>query len=160
MATIDVFQLDTNNVMGLKFKNYLSEIRALSLTNPRQYFVLRKDISTKIIDVPVSNLYKSVFLCLTKGTAINGDALSTEVAYGTGAGALIPGYPSQKANIIALRLAEILEDELSKILETLMPLSFDNVASNTMSLATRSAMNNSTTIAPTGSGSSTASSNS
>ena len=64
MATADVFQLDTSNVMGFSFKTYLSEIRAISFTNPRNYFLLRKEISTKIIDTPVSNLYKSVFMCL------------------------------------------------------------------------------------------------
>ena len=50
MATPNIFQLNTLDVLGSGFISYLSDIRALSLTNPRSYFLLRKEISTKIVD--------------------------------------------------------------------------------------------------------------
>lgn len=152
----NIFELNTLDVLGSGFRNYLSEIRALSLTNPKSYFLLRKEISTKIVDIPVAMIYKTIFCALTKGQEINGDALSSAPAYGAGTDCYFPQYPSQKANIIAMRLAEILEQEMEQILQTLLPLSFDNVASTFLSFQTRNTMTNG---APTGSSaSSTASS--
>ena len=49
-----------------------------------------------------------------------------------GGGGLVPGYPSQKANIIAMRFSENLESELLSILDILMPVSFDNIMSASM----------------------------
>ena len=158
----NVFELNTLDVLGSGFRSYLSDIRALSLTNPKAYFLLRKEISTKIVDIPVSMIYKTIFLALTKGTDIDGGALSDVTPYGKGRECYIPQFPSQKSNIIAMRLAQILEEEMEHVLSTLLPLSFDNVASTSLSLATRNTMTNGSTSSSSsvgsGSGSSTASS--
>ena len=154
----NIFELNTLDVLGSGFRNYLSEIRALSLTNPKAYFLLRKEISTKIVDVPVALIYKTIFSALTKGNDAAGTPLSRLIAYGgDDADSLKPQYPSQKSNIIAMRLAEILEQEMEHILETLLPLSFDNVASTSLSFQTRNTMTNGAST-NAGSGSSTASS--
>ena len=153
----NIFELNTLDVLGSGFRNYLSEIRALSLTNPKSYFLLRKEISTKIVDIPVALIYKTIFCALTKGQEINGDALASTPAYGAGTDCYVPQYPSQKANIIAMRLAEILEQEMEQILQTLLPLSFDNVASTSLSFQTRNTMTNGVSTSG-GSGSSSASS--
>ena len=157
----NIFELNTLDVLGSGFRTYLTDVRALSLTNPKGYFLLRKEISTKIVDIPVSLIYKTIFLALTKGTNVEGEALSEVIPYGAGRECLIPQYPSQKANIIAMRLAEIMEQEMEHILETLMPLSFDNVASTSLSFATRNTMTNgssSSSSSSAGSGSATATS--
>ena len=154
----NIFELNTMDVLGSGFRNYLSEIRALSLTNPKAYFLLRKEISTKIVDVTVALIYKTIFCALTKGNDVTGSPLSTTPLFGgDAADSLVPGYPSQKANIIAMRLAEILEQEMESILQTLLPLSFDNVASTSLSFQTRNTMTNGASTSA-GSGSSSATS--
>ena len=158
----NVFELSTQDVLGSGFRSYLTDVRALSLTDPKAYFVLRKDISKKIVDDPVSIIYKTIFLALTVGTDVDGEALSVATPYGKGRACLVPQFPSQKANIIAMRLAQILEEEMEQVLSTLLPLSFDNVASTSLSLATRNTMTNGATSSSStvgsGSGSLTASS--
>ena len=134
----NIFELSTVDVLGSSFRSYISDIRALSLTNSKNYFILRNELSKKIVDDTVSQMYKSIFKALTKGTTHNDNALSTTVTYGVGAGALIPGYPSQKANIIAMRISEMLESELLSVLDILMPVSFDNIMSASMNQASRS----------------------
>ena len=131
----NVFELDTMDVLGSQFRSYLTEIRALSLTNPKGYFTLRKELSTKTVDLIISTMYKTIFKALTKGTDFEGVPLSTTPLYGR-TGGFIPGFPSQKANILAMRICEMLENELESVMQILMPLSFDNVASNSMSYST------------------------
>ena len=46
----NLFELNTIDVLGSGYRSYLSDIRALSLTNPRVYFLLRKELSTIIAD--------------------------------------------------------------------------------------------------------------
>ena len=157
----NLFELNTIDVLGSGYRSYLSDIRALSLTNPRVYFLLRKELSTKIVDEIVSMMYKTVFKSLTAGQTAAGAALSSETPYGGGASCYIPNFPSQKANIIGMRIAEILESELSVVVETLMPLTFDNVASNSLSFVTRSKLTHDPDYGSgSGSGSATASTNS
>ena len=136
----NIFELSTLDVLGSSFRLYISEIRALSLTNSKNYFILRNELSKKIVDDTVSQMYKSIFKALTKGTTHNDNALSNgAVAYGgAGAAALVPGYPSQKANIIAMRISEMLESELLSVLDILMPVSFDNIMSASMNKVSRS----------------------
>ena len=131
----NVFELNTMDVLGSQFRSYLTEIRALSLTNPKAYFTLRKELSTKTVDLIISDMYKTIFKALTKGTDAGGDPLSSTPPYGRSPG-LVPGFPSQKANILAMRICEMLENELESVMQILMPLSFDNVASNSMSYST------------------------
>ena len=131
----NVFELNTLDVLGSQFRSYLTDIRALSLTSPKVYFALRKELSTKTVDVIVSQMYKTIFKALTKGTNCTDDPLSTNTLYG-GTGGFIPGFPSQKANILAMRICEMLENELESVMQILMPLSFDNVASNSLSYST------------------------
>ena len=158
----NIFELTTQDVLGSGFRSYLTDVRALSLTNPKAYFLLRKEISTKLVDVPVSMIYRTIFLALSAGTNVDGGALSDVTPYGKGRECLVPQFPSQKANIVAMRLAQILEEELEQVLSTLLPLSFDNVASTSLSLATRNTMTNgaasSSSSVGAGSGSLTASS--
>lgn len=105
----NIFELSTIDVLGSSGRSYISEVRALSLTNSKNYFLLRNELSKKIVDDVVSQMYKSIFKALTKGTTHNDNALSSgAVSYG-GGGGLIPGYPSQKANIIAMRISGNLE---------------------------------------------------
>ena len=151
----NVFELNTLDVLGSQFRSYLTDIRALSLTSPKVYFALRKELSTKTVDVVVSVMYKTIFKALTKGTSCDGDPLSTNTLHG-GPGGLIPGFPSQKANILAMRICEMLENELIQIL---MPLSFDNVASNSLSYSTLGSLTQGIT-SPVSSASSSASSSS
>ena len=131
------FELSTIDVLGSSYRTYISEVRALSLTSPKQYFALRTELSKKIVDDTVSQMYKSVFKALTKGMTHADVALSTTTNYGAGNGALIPGYPSQKANIIAMKISENLESELLAVLDILMPVSFDNIMSSSLNQISR-----------------------
>ena len=153
----NVFELNTLDVLGSQFRSYLTDIRTLSLTSPKLYFALRKELSTKIVDVVVSQMYKTIFKALTKGTDWEGDPLSTVTLYG-GASGFVPGFPSQKANILAMRICEMLENELESVMQILMPLSFDNVASNSLSYSTLGSLTHGASTPSSGSSSASSSS--
>ena len=133
----NVFELDTNDVLGSGFRGYIADLRALSLTDPKRYFLLRTELSKKIVDDIVNQMYKTVFKALTKGQSHDDKALSSTVNYGGGAGAFCPKFPSQKANIISMKIAEDLETELLEVLAILMPVSFDNIMSSALNLVSK-----------------------
>ena len=82
-------------------------------------------------------MYKTVFKALTKGQSYDDKALSSTVNYGGGANAFCPKFPSQKANIISMKIAEDLETELLEVLAILMPVSFDNIMSSALNLVSK-----------------------
>ena len=135
----NIFELNTSDVLGSNFRAFTSKIKGLSLTNSSEYFSARSSLSKSLCDDIVSNLYKTVFKALTLGNKINGDPIyrGTVVIGGNGGTAIIPGYPSQKANILAMRLCEMLESELQEILNILMPISFSTVAEQALNFQPR-----------------------
>ena len=135
----NIFELNTSDVLGSNFRSFTSKIKGLSLTNSSEYFSARSSLSKTLCDDIVNNLYKTVFKALTLGNKINGDPIyrGTVVIGGAGGNALVPGYPSQKANIISMKLCEMLESELHEILNILMPISFSTVAEQALNFQPR-----------------------
>ena len=138
-ALQNIFELDTSDVLGSNFRAFTSRIKGLSLTNSSEYFAARASLSKSLCDDIVSNLYKTVFKALTLGNKINGDPIyrGTVVIGGAGGNAIVPSYPSQKVNILAMRLCEKLESELQEILNILMPISFSTVAEQSLNFQPR-----------------------
>ena len=138
-ALQNIFELNTEDVLGSKFRAFTSRIKGLSLTNSSEYFAARASLSKSVCDDIVSNLYKTVFKALTLGNKVDGTPLyrGTVVIGGDSGVAIIPGFPSQKSNIIAMRLCEMLESELQEILNILMPISFSTVAEQSLNFQPR-----------------------
>ena len=145
----NVFELNTLDVLGGGFREFSSQIKSLSLTDAKTYFSMRSSLSASLCDTIISNLYKTIFRALTAGTRLNGDPLFREngivLGGAAGTGSLIPSYPSQKANILAMRICELLESELSEIVNTLLPLSFSTVANESLNFQPRANLLNPTT---------------
>ena len=135
----NIFELNTSDVLGSNFRSFTSKIKGLSLTNSSEYFAVRASLSKSLCDDIVSNLYKTVFKALTLGNKVDGTTLyrGAVVIGGTGGTSIVPGYPSQKANLIAMRLCEMLESELQEILNILMPISFSTVAEQALNFQPR-----------------------
>jgi hypothetical protein len=59
MSAPNQFKLDTNDILGFSYEEYVSSIRALALSKPDEYFKLRRDVLQKVKKDAVGNLYKS-----------------------------------------------------------------------------------------------------
>ena len=114
------FALDPNQALGLDYQMYLSSIRALSISKPAQYYSLRRTVLEKVKKEAVSGLYKSFFNILVGGV----DQAGTPIGDSNnklGAGELVPNYPAQKVNDIAIEVAGILCEELNKVIDLILP---------------------------------------
>ena len=119
------FELDTDDVLGFAYSEYISNMRGMAIAQPAKYFQLRSDVMKTVKRDAVGSLYKSIFNILSKGTDLKGasiGALGDDPRY-------IPHYPSQKINDFAIEVAASLADSLNKVVDILMPDDFEKLAS-------------------------------
>ena len=134
--SVNNFQVNILDVLGLQFNEYLSKVKALSLTNPTKYSEIRIAVSTIIINNAMHDLYLTLFHALTGGNQNSGKSALIENTYGLGS-QLIPSYPSQMASEYAISICRAMEIELRKIVELLFPSSYTNVANQVIAIGTK-----------------------
>ena len=134
--SVNNFQVNILDVLGLQFNEYLSKVKALSLTNPTNYSEIRIKVSTIIINNAMRDLYLTLFHALTSGNLKDGTSSLIVGSYGNGS-PLIPSYPSQMASEYAISICRAMEIELRKIVELLFPSSYTNVANQVIAIGTK-----------------------
>lgn len=147
--SVNNFQVDVLNVLGLNFNDYLSKVKALSLTNPTKYSEIRIEVSSIIINNAMHDLYLTLFHALTKGNNKDGKSCLINGKYGAGSD-LVPSYPSQLSSKYSISISRAMEQELRKIVELLFPSAYTNVANEVISIGTKGSIVNSgsTSIPP------------
>jgi hypothetical protein len=133
MADDDKFRLNTDNVLGFGYQEYLSSIRGLAISQPGEYYKLRSELMKTIKRDAVGALYTSIFNALSLGR----DAKENNIGRGSvqlGRGEYVPQYPSQKVNDLAIRIASVLGEELNKVVDLLMPDEFESIASKKLQI--------------------------
>ena len=135
MSSSNKFELNTDDVLGYAFQEYISSIRGLAISNPKEYYALRSEVMRTIKRQAVGNLYKSIFNALSLGCDVNGQTIQAPNGSITlGRGVYIPQYPSQKVNDMAIRIASVLGEELNKIIDLLLPDEFESIASKKLQI--------------------------
>lgn len=126
------FQLDTDDVLGFNYQAYVSEIRALALSRPAEYFELRSQVLQKVKSDAVGNLYKTFFNVLSTGKDLQGNPIGK-----LGTGNYKPSYPSQKINDFAIGVASDLAEHINKAIDIILPDDFEKLASGKLNLKGR-----------------------
>ena len=136
MADIELknnkFFLDTDDVLGFGYQEYVASIRALALSKPAEYFNLRREVLKKVKIDAVSNLYKTLFNALSSGTDIHSKPIGI-----LGSGNFKPNYPSQRINDFCIQVASDLADHINRAIDIILPDDFEKLASGKMSLKGR-----------------------
>jgi hypothetical protein len=131
------FELDTEDVLGYGYQEYLSNIRGVAISQSSEYYKLRSALMRTIKRDAVKNLYTSIFQALSKGCDINGRPIQSDEGNGTvvlGRGSLVPMYPSQKVNDFAVEVSAMLGEHLNKIVDLLMPDEFEKIAAKKLQI--------------------------
>ena len=129
------FQLDTDDVLGFGYQEYLSSVRGLAISNPGEYYKLRSELMKTIKRDAVGALYKSIFNALSLGKDVNGRTIqSPDGSTVLGRAPFVPQFPSQKTNDVAIRIASVLGEELNKVVDLLMPDEFESIASKKLQI--------------------------
>ena len=127
------FLLDTDDVLGFAYSEFLSAIRGLAISHPGEYYTLRSNLMKTIKRDAVGMLYKSIFNALSLGCDKDRNPING-TNYSLGRAPYVPQYPSQKVNDIAIRVASILGEELNKVVDLLMPDEFESIASKKLQI--------------------------
>ena len=114
------------------YSTHVANIRALALSKPADYFKLRQEVSKKVKEDAVGQLYVPIFNLLSTGAALDGNPIGM-----LGTSNYRPGYPSQKISDFALQVASDLTDHLDRVIDIILPNNFETLASSKMSLRGR-----------------------
>jgi hypothetical protein len=131
MDTENKFKLDTNDVLGFAYQEYVADIRSMALAKPADYFQLRKDVLKSVKNDAVSALYQTLFNVLSKGTTLKGQPI------GKLGSSLHPNYPSQKINDFCIQVASDLADHINRAIDIILPDDFEKLASGKLNLKGR-----------------------
>jgi len=110
------FKVDPNNFLGHNYQDFLSKMYALALSNPTEYFKLRRTIIDKVKRDSITLLYDQFYEVLTAGTISKGTILFTGKAKG-----FTPKYPEQKVNDFCLSAAATLDEILNDLCNIIIP---------------------------------------
>ena len=129
------FQLNTDDVLGLQYSQFISNIRGVAIANPAEYYKLRAQLMQTVKRDAVGALYNSIFNVLTKGVDINNQPIQAPGgSVVLGRGEYVPQYPSQKTNDFAIHCASILAEHLNKVVDILLPDEFESIASKKLAI--------------------------
>ena len=135
--TDNKFELDTNDVLGFAYQEYVSEIRALALSKPAEYFKLRKEVLKEVKNEAVGQLYNTLFSVLSKGEKLGGGPIGTPPYHLGGRSGLHPNYPSQKINDFCIQVASDLADHINRAIDIILPDDFEKLAAGKLNLKGR-----------------------
>ena len=135
--TDNKFQLDTNDVLGFAYQEYVSSIRALALSKPAEYFKLRKEVLKEVKNEAVGQLYNTLFSVLSKGETLKKTKIGTPPYHLGGTDGLHPKYPSQKINDFCIQVASDLADHINRAIDIILPDDFEKLAAGKLNLKGR-----------------------
>ena len=134
-VTSNKFYLDTDDVLGFGYQEYISAVRAKALTSPASYYTMRRLVLQKVKKDAVGNLYKTLFNVLSLGRDIANHPIGD-----LGKNELIPCFPSQKINDLAIKISSMLADKLNSVINIILPEDFEQIASSKLSLKGRASI--------------------
>ena len=59
------FKVNTSDVLGFDYEAYIADVRAMALSNPSEYFKLRKIVMEKVRRDAVGSIYETFYNVLT-----------------------------------------------------------------------------------------------
>ena len=129
MANNNKFFLEVDDLLGFKYQSYISTITSLSLSSPADYYALRKKVLDTVKVDCVKNMYSVLFSVLSSGKDKNGDPIGK-----LGTGDFVPAYPSNKINDLCLTIANDLADHINRVVDIILPKSFDKLSEASLTL--------------------------
>lgn len=129
------FYLEVDDLLGFKYKSYMAKLTALSLSKPAEYNALRDKVMESVKVEAVREVYKTLFAVMTVGTTKDGTALIV-----SGGSSLPPHYPSNKVNDLCLTIANDMADHIDRVIDIILPGSFDKVSAASLSLKGRATL--------------------
>ena len=137
MAGTNNFNIDTGDYLGIKYESFKDEMLALALSEPSEYFKLRKAVLQRVKQQAVEDQFKIYYNLLTAGTTKNGrDILATGGDPGVSADTaakFVPNYPKQLTSQFALGAAKTIDKIAEEAVEILLPKDYKSISQDRFS---------------------------
>jgi len=108
------FEINQSNYIGTDYKAYINSMRAMSISKPTEYTLLRESVIEILKKKILDEVYLQYYTLLTSG---KGFALPRA-----------PCYPNQLASAFALSATETINDILDRCLEIVLPAEQEDFA--------------------------------
>jgi hypothetical protein len=128
MSSVSTFKVDPNDFLAHCYQDYLSEVYALALSKPTDYFTIRKNVVKAVKRDAIKGLYDTFFEVLTKGK-VNGDTLIKN----SNGEAIEPKYPEQDVNEVCLSAAATLDKICEDVVNIILPRNINDILSDKLS---------------------------
>ena len=125
------FRLDTDDILGFSYQEYINKQRGLAISNPSAYFTLRANVMKRVKRDAVGALYKTIFNALSLGQDAKEQPLDST---NLGSSSSIPKYPSNLINDIAISISASLASSLDQVVDILLPNDFDKIATSKLTV--------------------------
>lgn len=127
------FNINPADYLGIDHEAYKTEMLQLALTNPADYFELRKTALDRIKRLAVQQQYGVYYWLLTEGTLVGQNNTNSAVSVVNGIRnnldrLFVPKVPRQKVNEFALKAAKTIDAIAEEAIELLLPMNFKKIA--------------------------------
>lgn len=125
------FYVNPTNALGLEQQATRSELLALALSKPANYFQLRALVVKSITEDSVSEIYNTYWDILKDGLYNGG---SSQLQYTDAAGTVRnfrPNLPEAEINKFALKVASAIKDIAEEAVDEILPLRYNDLAVHT-----------------------------
>ena len=125
------FQIDPSDYLSIDYEAYRDDMLELALSNPAQYFQLRKAVLKAVKKQACIDQYKIYYNLLTNGVKSDG---ATSIFTGLDGGAptaaalFKPKYPKQLVNQFALGAAKTIDKISEDAVELILPRDYKSIA--------------------------------
>jgi hypothetical protein len=137
MAATNNFNIDTGDYLGIKYEAFKDEMLALALSEPSEYFKLRKAVLQRVKQQAVEDQFKIYYNLLTAGQTKSGrDILSGGGDPGVSeetARKFVPNYPKQLTSQFALGAAKTIDKIAEEAVEILLPKDYKSISQDRFS---------------------------
>jgi len=136
MAATNNFNIDTGDYLGIKYEAFKDEMLALALSEPSEYFKLRKAVLQRVKQQAVEDQFKIYYNLLTAGTTKNGREILVGGEPGVSdetARKFVPNYPKQLTSQFALGAAKTIDKIAEEAVEILLPKDYKSISQDRFS---------------------------
>ena len=125
------FYVNAKNALGLEQQATRSELLALALSKPANYFKLRADVVKRITEQSVSDIYNTYWDILKFGTYNEGTEQLTYIDATGVSKNFHPNLPEAEINKFALKVAGAIKDIAEEAVDEILPLRYNDLAVHT-----------------------------
>ena len=112
------FEVDTSDYMGFKYEEYLNELMAIAMSEPKKYYKMRAETLRALKQGIITQIYTTYYNLLTTG----------KVGLLAPLEGLEPCYPQQKASQFSLAASKTINEILNSALDIILPANHLDVA--------------------------------